>query len=176
MRLILITGPKHSGKTLCAHALGNITGRETADLDGLVEQMTGKTPRALFKEGPEVFRKAEAEALAFAMRQSRNGLIIAAGGGLSDNPEALALLSRNSDFFIVYLDVSAETAWRRILHTAAGGELPPFLNTENPRETHSALHGRRAKAYRALAHFTIDAENKTPDEIAREIARYPELW
>jgi shikimate kinase len=175
MRLILITGPKHSGKTLCAHALRIITGREAADLDALVEQMAGKNPRALFKEGPEIFRRVEAEALASVMRQNRNDLIIAAGGGLADNPEALALLARNREVFIVYLDVSAETAWQRILHTAAGGELPPFLNTENPRETHFALHERRAKAYRALAHFTIDAENKTPDGIAREIARHPEL-
>ena len=167
-RIILITGPKHSGKSLCALALGKITVCEAVDLDEFIEKQSGKTPRALFEEGPEFFRKAEALALASLIRQRFR--IIAAGGGLIDNPEALALLSRRREIIPVYLDVSAETAWQRILHAAEGGKLPPFLNTENPRETHLALHKRRAESYKTLARFTIFAENKSPEEIAGEIA------
>ena len=63
MGIILITGPKHSGKTLCTRALEKLTGFETIDLDTLIESQTGKTPRELFNEGQGIFRKAEALAL-----------------------------------------------------------------------------------------------------------------
>ena len=175
---IIITGPKHSGKSKCAMALAEITGALTADLDDLVTQETGKTPRELFKEGPEIFRKAETSALASLARQVKpeDSLIIAAGGGLIDNSEALSLLSRHKEILTVYLDVTPETAWQRILNTAArDGELPPFLKTENPKETHLALHTRRAEGYKAMAQFTVSAEDKTPEEIAGEIIRHFQL-
>ena len=180
-RIILITGPKHSGKSLCARALGKITGIDVLDLDEVVEKQTGKSPRELYKEGPEIFRKAETLALVSLIQGRKmetstlpERLIIAAGGGLIDNPEAVSLLSRHGETGIAYLDVSPETAWQRIVKT--GGELPPFLKTENPRvkpaETHFALHERRAAAYKSLAHLGVQAENKTPEEIAGEIADY----
>lgn len=166
-RIVLITGPKHSGKTRCARALGEILGVKAVDLDELVKATTGKTPRELFHEGADVFRKAEAKALSSLLQAP---VIIAAGGGLIDNTEAIALLAQCSEKIIVCLDVSAETAWQRILDNTAGGELPPFLNTENPQETHLALHERRTKAYKALAHLVIDVENKSPETMAKEIA------
>jgi shikimate kinase len=207
--IILITGPKHSGKSLCARALGKITGWDVVDLDEFIEKQTGKSPRAFYREGPEFFRKAEASALASLIRasgapvtaeteslagtelparQESGGLIVAAGGGLIDNPEALTMLSEvglppvmkcpqeakaipwRSELIIVFLDVSPETAWQRIRNTAKDGELPPFLNTENPKETHRALHARRSKAYKALAQLDIPAENKSPEDLARKIA------
>jgi shikimate kinase len=72
---------------------------------------------------------------------------------------------------LIYLEISAETAWKRIQATAAavGGALPPFLNTADPRETHYQLHTRRARAYRESADFTIEAENKTADTISKEV-------
>lgn len=188
-KIILICGPKHSGKSLTARALQKILGCEATDLDDVVENQTGKTPRKLFREGREKFKKAEARALASLLMQNEtaectepdlslrhNGLkIIAAGGGLVDNNEALTLLSSIREMVIVYLDISAETAWQRIVHTAGDGELPPFLNTENPRETLLALHERRAGAYKALAHLTIAAESRSPEEIAKEITEFLSL-
>ena len=184
-RLVLVTGPKHSGKSLCSVELGKITGYKVVDLDELTEKQTGKSPRTLYIEGPEIFRKAEALALDALIRtfeplpgseipsQPGSGLVVAAGGGLIDNSEAVALLSRllNSsgcvELIVVYLEVSAETAWQRII---ADGELPPFLGTENSMETHLAIHRRRSESYKAFASITILAENKTPREIAMEIA------
>lgn len=180
-RLILITGPKHSGKSLCAQSLEKIIDGEAEDLDGLIKKETGRTPRELFREGPGILMKAEAHALASVQnddcRPSPKFRILAAGGGLIDNNEALDLLSKHKETIIIYLDVSPETAWRRILNTAAAeGELPPFLNTENPGvkpgEIQHALHKRRSEAYKALAAFTVSAENKNPEETAAEIAAW----
>jgi shikimate kinase len=176
--LIIIVGPKHSGKTCAGKALARLWEEVrppgTAvfiDLDELVEEREGKSPRLLYREGPEVFRRAEAAALR-ALLESPPGesgkaeiTIAAMGGGLADNREALELL-RNSRTALVYIEVSVETAWERIKAAAdRTGELPPFLNTGNPRETHRLLHQRRARVYRELAALTVMARN-TPEETA----------
>jgi shikimate kinase len=190
-KLILIVGPKHSGKTTAGAFLAELLGAEFVDLDEVVERQTGKSPRSLFKEGPETFRRAEARALASllpaaspsasspgAAGPGRGGgavRVVAAGGGLIDNAGALELLLRpefsGKDAAIVYLEVPADTAWERISGAAREtGEWPAFLNVENPRETNSALHERRGAAYREIASLTVNAEGKSPQAIGREIA------
>jgi shikimate kinase len=178
MKDIILTGPKHSGKTSAGKALASLYLCDFIDIDELILQKTGKSPRQLFSEGQAVFQKAEAEAL--AVRADSGGgadnaggasgakakrRVIAAGGGIIDNSEALSVLKKSSAV-TVYLNISAESAWDRI---AAGGELPPFLKTENPRETHRALHERRAVAYQQIANIVIQAEGKSSKEIAADI-------
>jgi shikimate kinase len=163
---IFLIGPKHSGKTAAGKALAQLCPCDFIDIDELILQRTGKSPRQLFSEGQVIFQKAEAEAVtALAANAGGKRRVIAAGGGIIDNAEAVIILKK-FDAVKVYLDISAESAWNRI---AAGGELPPFLQTENPKETHRALHERRVSAYLQLADIVIEAEGKTPDEIAGEI-------
>jgi shikimate kinase len=155
------------------------------DLDERVEERAGKSPRLLYREGPEVFRGAEAEALGNLLAgQGRGGeggagdcaaggpvTIVAAGGGLADNREALEILKKTPAALVVYIEVSAETAWERIRAAAdRAGELPPFLDTGEPRETHRLLHERRGRVYRELAALTVRAGD-TPEETAAIILR-----
>jgi shikimate kinase len=169
MRFIVLMGPKHSGKTSTGKALASLLSCGFVDLDELIAQKSGKSPRALYNDGPEVFRKAEAEALAALfeseMAENTSFFVIASGGGLVDNPGALSVM-RRFQAATVFLDVPAQVAWDRI---RAEGELPPFLKTENPEETHRALHERRSAAYRRLASLTIKADGKSTEEIAREV-------
>ena len=173
METIILTGPKHSGKTSAGKALSSLCSCGFIDLDELIFQRTGKSPRQLFSESPAIFQKAEAEAVASLFEDSAVGdnaegrRVVAAGGGIIDNAEAVAAL-KNSGTKTVYLNISADSAWERI----AGGELPPFLQTENPRETHRVLHERRAAAYLRLANIVIEAGGKTPEEIAKEISKF----
>ncbi|MDR3192392.1 MAG: shikimate kinase [Treponema sp.] len=201
METILLVGPKHSGKTSAGRALArlwtekNDSAASFIDLDELVEDRTGKSPRSLYGEGPEIFRKAEAEALRDIFDQAggvnRPGLscgpdgkggrrIVAAGGGLADNGEAMDLLKRSVSrssgrVFTVYIEVAPETAWERIAAAAEnGGGLPPFLKTENPRETHRRLHQRRGAAYREIADLSVRA-GETPEETAALILKSLEV-
>jgi shikimate kinase len=163
-------GPKHSGKTSAGKALAKLLAVPFYDLDTLIEEKTGESPRALYSRGEGLFRSAEFEALRAFLEKAGgktvSGLsaVLAAGGGIIDNRKAAALLS--GKHLTVYLEAGAETAWRRI----AAGPLPAFLPPANPREAHRRIHERRAKAYKAFADISVPVENKTPEKIAAEIA------
>jgi shikimate kinase len=200
---IIILGPKHSGKTSAGRALAKLLSCAPAagegeaaehvgkarpplsteprfiDLDELIAARSGKSPRALYREGPEIFQNAEAEALASLVEEAGAcpGLIIAAGGGISDNERAAVLIKETNTLIPVYLEISAAAAWKRISGSARReGELPPFLQTGSPEETHRSLHERRGAACKKLARIIIAAEEKSPEEIAAEIARACGLW
>ena len=176
MLFIVLVGPKHSGKTSAGKELAALLGGDFIDLDEAILRQCGKSPRELYAQAAEIFRKAEAEALAAILETpqdtappalQRSALrVIAAGGGIIDNPGAMALLAGNAEVMAVFIDVSAQTAWERI----SRGELPPFLRTDNPKETHRLLHERRSAAYRKFALLAIEADGKNPDVIAGEIA------
>jgi shikimate kinase len=183
-KTIVLLGPKHSGKTSAGMALAASLHCLCIDLDELIETKTGKKPRALYTEGVEVFKKAETEALGFALGEALAGeknTVVAAGGGIIDNEDAVEYLSRlkklknmEKAVILIFLEVSANTAWNRIrVKAEASGELPPFLRTEKPEETHRLLHERRNFVYKRLAHLTIMAENKTAEEIAAGILQ---IW
>ena len=169
MENIILTGPKFSGKTSTGRVLALLCSCEFADLDDLILQKTGKTPRELYAENPETLWKAEAEELTgiFERGVIRSGrMVIGTGGGIIDNSEAIAML-KNVGAIVVYLNISADSAWSRI---SKDGDLPPFLKTNNPRETHRNIHDRRSAAYPKLAKLIIETEGKNPNMIAHEIA------
>jgi shikimate kinase len=166
---LVLTGPKHSGKTSAGYALHEILGWDFADIDAVIEKREGVTARTLYRRGRDIFQKAETEAMLSLQAGFTTGkpVIVAAGGGFIDNAEAVRSFAENPGAIIVYLEVGAGTAWSRI--EGAGNGLPPFLNVENPKLAHAALHERRAAAYKKLARIIIDAENKNPRQIALEI-------
>ncbi|MDR1143425.1 MAG: shikimate kinase [Spirochaetaceae bacterium] len=174
MAFVVLIGPKHSGKTTTGRELALRRGLPFFDLDLLVEERTGQSPRALYGLGPELFRAEETKALAALLAGNPDpGVtgILAAGGGIIDNPGAMALLA-GGGHITAYLEVSAETAWQRITGGSRNPELPPFLRAESPdasRQKHRLLHETRSAAYRAAAKIIISAEGKTPAETADEL-------
>ncbi|MCL2765610.1 MAG: shikimate kinase [Treponema sp.] len=173
MEYIILTGPKNSGKTSAAKVFSKLYAYNFLDLDELISQGTGESPRQLYNKGQDIFQAAEADALAALFKLNKNNpkrrrqFVMAAGGGIIDNEKAISLIKENSHI-IVYLDVPADIAWNRII-SSSNGELPPFLQSGNPQETHRILHERRAVAYLQLANIIIKAGGKTPEEIAVEI-------
>ena len=166
---VVITGAKHAGKTSAGKELALLLDSRFIDLDERIEALAGKSPRALYADGPDVFRAAEYAARANTLTSEGPGLtVIAAGGGIIDNPPAMTALTSQAGVCIVYLEVSAAIAWERI---RASGTLPLFLAAGgNPRESHKVLHERRGEAYLKAAHIIIKAGGKDPLSISREIA------
>jgi phosphatidylglycerol:prolipoprotein diacylglycerol transferase len=168
--LVVLMGAKHSGKTSAGKVLADMLAVPFYDLDTLVEEKTGKSPRVLYSQGEDVFRSAEYAALNAFLEAGKAGgktgfpAVLATGGGIIDNRKAAALLS--GTYMKICLEAGAETAWKRI----AAGPLPAFLPPENPEGAHRLLHERRAKAYKVFADITIPVEGKTPEQIASELA------
>lgn len=168
--MIILMGPKHAGKTSAGRVLADLLEARFIDLDVWLEARTGKSPRTLYRESLELFCQAEAASLEAALETAAgvSGAVIAAGGGLIDNDRALALLQGRESLTLVYLEISPETAWNRIVRNSTGG-LPPFLDPGNPQEAHRLLHEQRAGAYKALAHLCISGESETPQAVGRAI-------
>jgi len=173
---LILVGPKHSGKTSTGKALANLISGIFIDLDDEITRKYEKSPRELFRQGEQLFREAELEATKGILKlinMNRDAehvkpYIIATGGGIVDNGEAITLLQKAGT--IIYLELTAQTAWKRILHSAEQtGDLPPFLKTGNPEKTHHLLHERRSRLYRNLADLCINAELEPPEKRAKEI-------
>jgi shikimate kinase len=170
--LVVLLGPKHSGKTSVGKVLADLLAVPFYDLDTLIEEKTGESPRTLYGRGADVFRSAEYEALDGFLEAGKTGgktlsgfpAVLATGGGIIDNRRAAALLS--GKYTKICLDAAAETAWKRI----AAGPLPAFLPPENPEEAQRLLHERRTKAYKAFADITVPVEGKAPETIAAELS------
>ncbi|GHV83153.1 shikimate kinase [Spirochaetia bacterium] len=170
-KIILLTGPKHSGKTSTARLLSWELGVEYFDTDSIIEKQNNKTVRELYRESIELFKEAELNALKTILSSHNNDrIIVAAGGGLIDNETAINILKHNPQIVFIYLEVEAETAWRRILTNAKRiGRLPAFLEGANAKEKHTALHKRRSAAYKECADITISTGNKSIENIVKEI-------
>jgi shikimate kinase len=197
--LIVLMGPKHSGKTTTGRELARRLVLPFFDLDQLIEEHSGQSPASLFRSDAELFRREEAAALAALLsslqknKSSQTGVaangryagILATGGGIIDNPNAMEKLympldadQKASVHCTVYLDLSAETAWQRI---SGGAELsgkpaglPPFLEADTPaeaKEKHRLLHERRSIVYKKIADKIVFAEDKSPLELAEELCR-----
>lgn len=172
--IISITGPKHSGKSSAGRELAELLDADFRDLDFSIQEVYGRSPRELYKEGEEIFRRAESAVLR-SLLQKRKGrgrlMVIAAGGGIIDNPEAAALLKQNT--FVIYLALSSGKAWERIMQSSRlSGELPPFLQTDNPERTQREIHERRARLYREWADYIVNAENDDIKSLGRKIYLY----
>ncbi|MDR1867649.1 MAG: AAA family ATPase [Treponema sp.] len=170
-----MVGPKHVGKTRVGHALAEHCNGTFIDLDAVIERYTGKSPRQLYRESVQTFQRSEAETLELVLQEHTKPdtvYVLATGGGIADNKEALKIV-QTKDICCVYLSVSADTAWNRI---AAEPELPAFLQTESAQEQHRQLHERRATVYASIAQLIINAEQKSPMELAEYIANKLRLW
>jgi shikimate kinase len=166
-----LVGPKHCGKTEAAKAAAEDSGGLFIDLDALVETLSGRTAREMFRAGKECFQDAETSSVQKALELAARSAVpvfIAAGGGVIDNPRAFSLLKKSSS--MLYLEISADTAWKRIEQAADQGRgWPSFLKGPDSRAMHRRLHERRACSYRKEALFVINAEQKTPAELSGEI-------
>ena len=176
-------GIKHSGKSTQGRILSEDLAMPFFDTDDVITTLTGKTPRTIYKkEGKEAFMQAETEAsrhIVKTIAQTRQGAVIATGGGICDNTEAIAILRPLGK--IIYLSAEEKTACDRILkeaHLCADGtlqNLPAYIEKHSPQseeEVRAIFHEfytEREKQYRALADVSVLMKNVSRYENTRAI-------
>jgi shikimate dehydrogenase len=97
---IALIGMPGCGKSTIGRTLAQKMGRPFIDIDERIEAAAGKSiPKIFAEDGEEAFRRLETHILGEETR--KNGIVIAAGGGVVTRAENLPLLRQNS--LIVYL-------------------------------------------------------------------------
>jgi shikimate kinase len=164
--LILLVGPRGSGKSTVGPALAAKLGWAFADADELVEATAGKSIATIFAdEGEPAFRDREAAALAELC--GRTDHVVATGGGAVLREANRDLLTRSG--FVVWLTVTPEVAFDRLRGDPTTAARRPNLTPAGGLPEQRALIAAREPLYPAVADFTCDTAVRSPDEAAAAI-------
>lgn len=149
------------GKTTVGRELAALTGRPFADMDAVIEQQAGMAVSDIFRRfGEADFRRREREAC--AALASRQGVVIASGGGALTFPENTAALSSTGT--IVLLEISPQTVLRRL----EGDDTRPLLARPDRAAALQELFDARLPLYRRAAALRVDGE-APPHSVARAV-------
>jgi shikimate kinase len=175
---IILVGFKHTGKSQHGAALAATIGYRFVDTDTLIQEIDStesgmrRLVRDIYAEdGRERFQQLEAASCRLAMEMEES--VIATGGGLCDNLEALAAFEGS---LFVHLRDSFDSLSRRIFRSG----IPAFLHTNDPALAEARLrelYDRRVAAYNTFADVVIDvsrlgleeAQNRTIAEVKKVI-------
>lgn len=167
-RNLFLIGFRGAGKTTVGRLLAHRTGGLFRDMDAEIERCEGRTIAAIVSEsGWAEFRRLEAALLAEICRG--DGQVVSTGGGIVLDPENVARMRASG--WVLWLEVSAEAARRRIAGDTAGAAGRPALGpgggtlAEIP-----GLIAERAGLYRSAAHASIATDGRAPEEICRRVA------
>lgn len=181
-RAIILLGIKHSGKSTQGELLAKRRDCPFIDIDAVITEMTGNSPRTLYAEqGVSKFMEAEEAACAqIVQKYSGKDVVIATGGGICDNAPALETLRSLGEF--VFINTDENTAAGRILKKAVRNEdgswenLPAYIAKMQPkteaeiRKIFHSFYETRTKIYGQIADITINTQNRTKQENAQYIA------
>ena len=161
---IILIGPMGSGKTSTGRMLAKEMGYAFADTDEEVTKRTGVSIAYIFDvEGEEGFRKRECLALKECLND--NNTILSTGGGIVLSKENRDLLQDRGT--VVYL----QTTIRFQVKRTASTNNRPLLQNKDPEETLEKLMLTRAPLYEEIADITIMTDNKSLQEMSKEIQR-----
>lgn len=146
---------------MVAKRLAKILKRDAVSLDDLIEAKEGRSIKRIFVESGEAyFRGREKEAVQEVA--GKESLVIDCGGGVVLNPQNIAKLKANG--ILIYLSATAETIYERVKNK----DKRPLLNVKNPQSRINELLKERKPLY-ARADLAVATDNKTVDEVCREI-------
>ena len=150
------------GKSTVGKELAALMGKPFTDMDSYIEKKAGMPiPQIFAEKGEKAFRTMETSAV---KELALSDEIVACGGGAmlkSENAEAAA-----SGGIVIYLDVSFETCYARI----SGDKNRPIVMA-NTKESLEGIYNDRAALYSAHSRIRIDADGKTPVQLAEEIKK-----
>ena len=161
---IILIGPMGSGKTSTGKMLAKEMGYVFLDTDEEVTKRTGVSIAYIFDvEGEEGFRKRECLALKECL--NGNNTVVSTGGGIVLSKENKVLLQVRGT--VVYLQTSIRTQVKRTAST----NNRPLLQNNDPEETLEKLMLTRAPLYEEIADIIIMTDNKSLQEMSKEIQR-----
>ncbi|MDI6872828.1 shikimate kinase [Candidatus Solincola sp.] len=163
MKNLTLIGFMGAGKSAVGSLLAHRLKMGFVDLDEAISREAGMSVEEIFeREGEEGFRDRESRALREELQQE--GIVLACGGGIVVRPENVRLLRDRCTVF--YLRASRDSILRRV----GGGEGRPLLAGGRVAERVEELLSRREEAYRQAAHYVVDTDGRSVEEVVEEIA------
>ena len=157
----VFVGAPGAGKTTVGQAVAALLGVPFADADAIIEEQAGKPiPEIFFDDGEEAFRTLERSTIAASLASFEG--VLALGGGAILHEGTRDLLAGHT---VVYLSVELKDAVKRV----GLGAGRPLLSI-NPRATLKYLMDQRRPLYASVATHTVATDDRTPEEIAAEVA------
>lgn len=161
---LYLIGPMGAGKSTIGRCLAELLHREFLDADQEIEARTGATIPLIFEiEGETGFRRREAAMIDELTR--RDNIVLATGGGavlLEQNRRILKERGR-----AVYLHAPLDT----LVERTARDRNRPLLQQGDRRRTLENLMTIREPLYREVADLVIEASQRPPMTVAREIVK-----
>ena len=148
-----------SGKSTVGKTLSEIMHKPFIDLDSEIEKGTGKNISEIFDtDGEEQFRKMETKQL-----KQYSESIVACGGGIILKDENREFINENGT--TILLTASME----ELSHRLSDSNNRPLLADDNTEEALTKLWLERQLNYLNTADFTIETDEKNPEELTEEI-------
>jgi len=152
--VIALLGLRGSGKTTIGRRLARRLRLRFVELDRQVEARAGLALGEIFSlHGEDYYRRLEREALG-AILDSRQSVVLAAGGGLVASPETWSLLSGRAT--TVWLRAKPSEYWERVIRQ---GDRRPITDHPHARQALADLVSRRHPLY-SRADLTIDTSGR----------------
>ncbi|HEX2768907.1 MAG TPA: shikimate kinase [Geobacteraceae bacterium] len=166
MNIVLI-GYRGTGKSVVGALLATRLGMRYIGMDAAIVERAGMSiPDIVVKYGWPRFRDMEsAEARELA---GLDNIIIDTGGGVIERPENIEVLKKSA--LIFWLKARVDTIVARI---QGDSQRPPLTSGKTFTEEVAEVLERRAPKYKGAAHYEIDTDELTPDQIADRII---EIW
>jgi len=162
---IILIGFMGVGKGTVARAYAAEFDAYAIDTDDLIESMENRKIKDIFKEeGEPYFRALEQKSAKWLSKSVKNS-IISTGGGFFKTK------SLKKIGIVVLLDSSYDAILKRILeHPNAKRKLAKRPLFQDPKQA-KKLYKERSTEYKEVADLIINVEDKTPQQIAKEIKK-----
>lgn len=162
---IVIVGMMGSGKSSTTKELSKLLNIPSYEADEIFENQQNCSIKDFFKtKGEEEFRKIESQILIDILK--KDSFILSTGGGVVLSEKNRELLF-SKDIFSIYLSARPQTIFDRI----KDDKTRPLLLVDEPQKEIEKIINNRKRYYQKAA-LTVITDNKTPKEIAGEIANY----
>lgn len=159
---IFLIGFMGTGKTTVANALANTYGLKKIDLDAYIEQKENMSIFDIFEtQSEEVFRDKETKHLRHILQKDYQ--VISLGGGIILRSENIDMIKEKGE--IVLLTAAPETIVKRV----KDDRTRPLLGENFDLEYVKELMNSREEAYNRVADIVIETDDKTIDQICKEI-------
>ncbi len=164
MKNILLIGFMGAGKTTVGQLLAQTNGMQHVDFDDKIQEITGcSIPEYFATYGEEPFRQLEHE---FLRDFRADGHVLSTGGGIVLKKENREILKNLPN--VVYLKTAPAVFIERLQHDQRN--IRPLVVSKTAAEI-KQVYLPRVDFYLESATFSVDTNERTPQEIVAEILK-----